>query len=131
MVSLYSATGVDPEVLETVGCSALAAETELRITRLEYACPLKKLLIRDLLVCCPGVRENGVRKRMAVVESGQLEAIIAQAALEKVHNTSACSPRRTLAGSIAQAVQARLGNNLAVPRDVAAVRMHQTHQVGC
>jgi hypothetical protein len=37
---LVDATGVNPEVLESVGCSALATETELCIAGLIRACSL-------------------------------------------------------------------------------------------
>jgi hypothetical protein len=85
VVSLYSATGVDPKVFQVVLCSLLSAEPDLLVTRFILASAICQVFKGDLLgICSPRMRKYRIGRDSLVAKLSKAK-IASIAASQKTH----------------------------------------------
>jgi hypothetical protein len=77
VVSLYSATAVDPKVLEIVLLSLFSAKLDLLIASFVFSRVVYKVLKSDfLIISLPGMRKDSIARNRAAQESSQVKATV-------------------------------------------------------
>lgn len=82
MVTLYSAAGIYPGILEAILGSLFCAEAYLFIASLLLSSAGQQLTIRDFLAIGPCMGEYGIRRKIVGVEGEQLKVAVRFASQE-------------------------------------------------
>lgn len=65
MVTLYNATGVNPEIAQTIATSLISTELEFSIARLVLSCVLGQIVELNLAISS-SVGENGITRDITI-----------------------------------------------------------------